>query len=145
MHAEHRIIAAVLTVLLHLLVLSSLVRITADSVKPPQPSSVEKATTADKLRSAGVNFTEPREVQAEGALKGLTVVLTGTLPTLSRADATALVERAGGRVTSSVSKSTSLLVAGDEAGTKLEKARSLGTEIIDEAELIRRVRGVDSA
>lgn len=53
MHAERRIIAAILTVLLHLLVLSSLVRITADSVKPPQPSSVEKATTADKLRSAG--------------------------------------------------------------------------------------------
>ena len=99
----------------------------------------------EKLRSAGVNVTEPREVEAEGALKGLTVVLTGTLPTLSRADATALVERAGGRVTSSVSKSTSLLVAGDDAGTKLEKARSLGTEIIDEAELIRRVRGVDSA
>lgn len=99
----------------------------------------------DKLRSAGVNFTEPREIEAEGALKGLTVVITGTLPTLSRTDATALVERAGGRVTSSVSKSTGLLVAGDDAGTKLEKARVLGTEIIDEAELIRRVRGADSA
>lgn len=99
----------------------------------------------EKLRAAGVNFTEPHEVEAEGALTGLTVVLTGTLPTLSRAEATTLVERAGGRVTSSVSKSTSLLVAGDDAGTKLEKARSLGTEIIDEAELVRRVRGGDSA
>jgi DNA ligase (NAD+) len=93
----------------------------------------------EKLRTAGVNFTEPRQVARGGALSGKTVVITGTLPNLSRARATELVENAGGRVTSSVSKATSFLVAGEEAGTKLEKARSLGIEIIDEAELVSRV------
>lgn len=92
----------------------------------------------EKLRAAGVNFTEPRAVVAGGPLSGMTVVITGTLPTLSRARATALIEAAGGRVTGSVSKSTSLLVAGEEAGSKLEKAKSLGVEVIDEADLLRR-------
>jgi len=93
----------------------------------------------DKLRRAKVNFSEPRSVSVSGALKGLTVVITGTLPSLSRDRATELIEQAGGRVTSSVSKATNLLVAGAEAGSKLEKARSLGTEIIDEAELLQRI------
>jgi DNA ligase (NAD+) len=93
----------------------------------------------EKLRAAGVNFTEPRQVAAGGALAGQTVVITGTLPTMSRTKATEAVEQAGGRVTNSVSKATSFLVAGDEAGSKLEKARSLGVEIIDEAELLRRI------
>jgi DNA ligase (NAD+) len=92
-----------------------------------------------KLQKAKVNFTEPRSVNSSGALKGLTVVITGTLPTLSRDRATEVIEQAGGRVTSSVSKATNLLVAGAEAGSKLDKARSLGTEIIDEAELLRRL------
>ena len=69
----------------------------------------------------------------------MTVVITGTLPGLSRGEATALVENAGGRVTSSVSKKTSFVVAGDEAGSKLDKATELGVEVIDEAELRRRV------
>ena len=94
-----------------------------------------------KLRSAGVNFTEPRSVVAGGALAGKTVVITGTLPTLSRTKATEVVEQSGGRVTNSVSKATSFLVAGEEAGSKLEKARTLGVEIIDEAELLKRIRG----
>ena len=93
----------------------------------------------EKLRAAGVNFSEPRQVAAGGALAGQTVVITGTLPTMSRTKATEAVEQAGGRVTNSVSKATSFLVAGDEAGSKLEKARSLGVEIIDEAELLRRI------
>jgi DNA ligase (NAD+) len=93
----------------------------------------------EKLRSRGVNFTEPRAVVAGGPLSGQTAVITGTLPTLSRAKATAMIEAAGGRVTGSVSKSTSFLVAGEEAGSKLEKAKSLGVEIIDEAGLLRRV------
>jgi DNA ligase (NAD+) len=62
------------------------------------------------------------------------------LPTLSRTEAAALVEHAGGRVTSTVSKQTDTVVAGDAAGSKLEKARTLGIEIIDEAELLRRVQ-----
>jgi DNA ligase (NAD+) len=93
----------------------------------------------EKLRAAGVNFTEPRQAASGGALAGKTVVITGTLPTLSRTKATEAVEQAGGRVTNSVSKATSFLVAGEEAGSKLEKARTLGIEIIDEAELLRRI------
>jgi DNA ligase (NAD+) len=93
----------------------------------------------EKLRSRGVNLTEPRAVTAGGPLSGMTAVITGTLPTLSRAKATATIEAAGGRVTGSVSKSTDFLVAGEDAGSKLEKAKSLGVEIIDEAELLRRV------
>ena len=96
------------------------------------------------LRRAGVNLSEPRSVSASGALKGLTVVITGALPSLSRDRATELIEQAGGRVTSSVSKATNLLVAGAEAGSKLDKARSLGTEIIDEAELLRRLDSTTS-
>ena len=93
----------------------------------------------EKLRAAGVSFTEPRAVAAGGALSGKTVVITGTLPTLSRTKATATIEAAGGRVTGSVSKATDFLVAGEEAGSKLDKAKSLGVEIIDEAELLRRI------
>jgi DNA ligase (NAD+) len=95
----------------------------------------------EKLRKTGVNFSEPRQVAQGGSLSGKTVVITGTLPTLSRAKATEVVEQAGGRVTSSVSKSTSFLVAGEEAGSKLEKARTLGVEIIDEADLLKRAGG----
>ena len=93
----------------------------------------------EKLRRRGLTFTEPQAAEADGALKGLTVVLTGTLPTLSRAQATQFVEQAGGRVTDSVSKKTSLLVAGDDAGSKLEKARTLGVTIISEAELLDKI------
>jgi DNA ligase (NAD+) len=69
----------------------------------------------------------------------MTVVITGVLPTLSRTRATEIVENAGGRVTNSVSKSTDFLVAGADAGSKLAKAQSLKVEIIDEAELLKRV------
>jgi DNA ligase (NAD+) len=62
------------------------------------------------------------------------------LPHLSRAQATEAVEQAGGRVTSSVSKATSFLVAGEDAGSKLEKAKALGVEIIDEATLMKRIK-----
>jgi DNA ligase (NAD+) len=95
----------------------------------------------EKLRAAGVNFAEPRQVEAAGALTGAAVVLTGTFPTLSRAEATEVVEGAGGRVTSSVSKATTFVVAGEDAGGKLEKARTLGIEVIDEAELLARAAG----
>jgi DNA ligase (NAD+) len=91
-----------------------------------------------RLGQHGLNMTEPQAAAEGGALAGKTVVITGTLPTLSRAQATELVERAGGRVTSSVSKATSFVVAGEEAGGKLDKARTLGIEVIDEAELLRR-------
>ena len=94
-----------------------------------------------RLAEAGVRLTEPGAAQADGPLTGQTYVLTGTLPTLSRQEATDLVERAGGRVTGSVSKRTTAVVAGLEAGGKLERARALKISIIDEAELLRRARG----
>src|SRR5690349_10387683 len=93
----------------------------------------------EKLRRAKLNFTEPRAASADGALVGKTYVLTGTLPTLSRGQATELIEAAGGRVAGSVSQKTDAVVAGEEAGGKLEKAKELGVEVIDEAELLRRV------
>jgi DNA ligase (NAD+) len=70
---------------------------------------------------------------APGALAGKTFVLTGTLPTLSREDATKLIEELGGKVSGSVSKKTSYVVAGEEAGSKLQKAQQLGIPILDEA------------
>jgi DNA ligase (NAD+) len=97
-----------------------------------------------RLSAAGVNMTEPGagpDGARSGALAGKTYVLTGTLPTLSRSEATALIEAAGGRVAGSVSKKTDAVVAGEDAGSKLEKARALGVEVIDEAELRRRVAG----
>ena len=92
----------------------------------------------DKLVAHGLTMSEPISVAAGGAFEGKTFVVTGTLPTLSRAQATELIESQGGRVTSGVSKATSVVVVGDDAGSKLEKAQQLGVETIDEAELLRR-------
>jgi DNA ligase (NAD+) len=91
------------------------------------------------LAAAGVNTTEPKRAEAEGALLGKKIVITGTLPTLGRAEARELVEGAGGKVSDSVSKATDFLVVGADAGSKLDKARALGIEVIDEAELLRRI------
>ena len=96
-------------------------------------------TLLAKFRAAGLRLDEPRAAATDGAFKGMKIVLTGTLPTLSRGQATDLVENAGGKVTSSVSKATDLVVAGEEAGSKLEKAQQLGVTVIDEAELLRRL------
>ena len=112
----------------------------ADSVREFFDDSAAQALVR-KLLEARVTVTEPGVTVGDGPLTGMTVVLTGTLPTLSRTDATALVEQAGGRVTSSVSKNTTFLVAGDEAGSKLDKAKSLGVEVIDEAGLLAKARG----
>jgi DNA ligase (NAD+) len=92
-----------------------------------------------RLERSGLNFVEPTAGAPDGPLAGKSFVLTGTLPTLSRTDAAGLIEGAGGRVASSVSKKTDAVVAGDEAGGKLEKAKLLGIEVIDEAELLRRI------
>lgn len=91
-----------------------------------------------KLAKAGLTMTEPISVAAGATFSGMTFVITGTLPTLSRSQATALIESEGGRVASGVSKATTAVVVGSDAGSKLEKARSLGVEMIDEAELVRR-------
>jgi DNA ligase (NAD+) len=74
-----------------------------------------------------------------GTLAGKTFVLTGTLPSLTREEATALIERHGGKVTGSVSKNVHFLLAGDDAGSKLTKARSLEIPVITEEELRRMI------
>jgi DNA ligase (NAD+) len=90
----------------------------------------------DRLRRAGVVLTAPkRPRQASGKLAGKTFVLTGTLPSMTREQATELIVRAGGKVTGSVSKNTDYVVAGGEAGSKLDKAQQLGTPILDESAL----------
>ena len=99
----------------------------------------------DALQARGVALVEPRGAPTSDALRGCTVVITGTLPTLSRTAATEAVEGAGGRVTSSVSKKTSFVVAGADAGSKLEKAKELGVEVIDEEEFLRRIAGAPAA
>jgi DNA ligase (NAD+) len=93
----------------------------------------------DRLRKAGLNFQSSlfRAADAVGPWAGKTFVLTGTLPSLTREQATARIEALGGRVSGSVSKKTDFVLAGAEAGSKLEKARKLGVRIIDEAEFAR--------
>jgi DNA ligase (NAD+) len=88
------------------------------------------------LRAQGVNFEEAGPPPGEGSLSGLTFVLTGTLPNLTREEATAMIQAQGGKVTGSVSKKTSYVVAGESAGTKLAKAESLGVPVLDEAGLL---------
>ena len=100
--------------------------------------NADNAALVDRLIAAGVSTEEPNAAGLEGPLAGTVFVVTGTLATLSRTEAQALVERAGGRIAGSVSRKTTAVVAGADAGTKLEKARTLGIEIIDEAELLRR-------
>ena len=94
----------------------------------------------DLLLERGVNPPEEEAQADEQPLSGMTVVVTGTLPTLSRRDAEGLIEQCGGKAAGSVSKKTSFVVAGEAAGSKLDKARALGVEVIDEAELLRRCR-----
>lgn len=96
----------------------------------------------DELLKAGVRPQAP-EKRAGGStvFAGKTLVLTGTLPTMTRGEAGAKIEAAGGKVSGSVSKKTSYVLAGAEAGSKLDKARELGVPVIDEAELLRLLAG----
>jgi len=89
----------------------------------------------EKLRVAGLNFTAEKRKKTS-QLDGLTFVLTGTLAGMTREEAKAKVEAAGGKVTGSVSKKTDYVVAGADAGSKLEKAQSLGVKVLDEARLV---------
>lgn len=97
----------------------------------------------DRLRAAGVNFQSAlyNAAAAVGPFSGKTFVLTGTLPTLSREQASAKIESLGGKVSGSVSKKTDFVLAGEEAGSKLEKAQKLGVKIIDEGEFQRLCGG----
>jgi DNA ligase (NAD+) len=91
----------------------------------------------ERLRGHGLQMEEEGEARPpEGPLVGKTLVLTGTLPNLTREDAAARIEAAGGKVTGSVSKKTDYVVAGEDPGSKYTKAQELGTEILDEEGLL---------
>jgi DNA ligase (NAD+) len=90
----------------------------------------------ERLRAAGLVFEQEKKVKPAGALTGKTFVLTGTLAGMTREDAKARIEAAGGKVSGSVSKKTHYVVAGEEAGSKLDKARELGVPVIGEADLL---------
>lgn len=91
----------------------------------------------DRLKDVGVVMTAEKAAAGDDRFAGMTFVLTGTLPDMTRDEASALITSHGGKVSGSVSKKTSYVVAGAEAGSKLAKAESLGVPVIDEAELLR--------
>ena len=93
-----------------------------------------------RLREYGVNMDYAKESSGDDRFAGLTFVLTGTLPTMKRDEAKKLIESFGGKVSGSVSKKTSFVVAGEDAGSKLTKAQELGVEILTEDELIEKTR-----
>ena len=96
----------------------------------------------EQLRACGVHWSEgPVADKAPQVLAGMTVVLTGTLPTMGRDEAKALLEAAGAKVSGSVSKKTSYVVAGAEAGSKLTKAQELGVPVLDEAAMLALLQG----
>ena len=99
----------------------------------------ENTAMIDAMLAAGVR---PKELSrpAEGVFSGMSIVVTGTLPTLSRKEAEEMIRANGGNASSSVSKKTAFVIAGEEAGSKLTKAVSLGVEITDEAGFLKRIR-----
>ena len=100
---------------------------------------VANVRLVDALLAAGVSPEAPRARAAGGAFEGMTVVVTGTLTRFSRAEAEEAIREAGGKAAGSVSKKTSLVVAGEAAGSKLTKAESLGVPVIGEDEFLRRL------
>ncbi|MBP3637301.1 MAG: NAD-dependent DNA ligase LigA [Clostridia bacterium] len=100
----------------------------------------ENRQLIDRLLAIGVKPQESAG-KAEGVFSGKSIVVTGTLPTLGRKDAEELIRQHGGTAASSVSKKTAFVVAGEAAGSKLTKAQTLGIEVIDEAEFLRRCEG----
>lgn len=93
----------------------------------------------DKLKALGVNTKSLKEVK-DNRFAGMTFVLTGTLPTYQRSEAAAIIESFGGKTSSSVSKKTSIVLAGEEAGSKLDKANALGVRVIDENEFNEMIK-----
>ena len=93
----------------------------------------------EKLRSFGVNF-KCNETKKDGVFSGKVFVLTGTLPTLTRSEASKIITDNGGKVSSSVSKKTDFVLAGEEAGSKLDKANQLGITVISEEDLRNMVQ-----
>jgi DNA ligase (NAD+) len=99
----------------------------------------ENRDLVKRLADAGVNMTAEKK-QYSAQLAGLTFVLTGTLPTLTREEAKAKIEAAGGKVVGSVSKKTNYVVAGEDSGSKLEKAHEFNIPVLNESELLAKLR-----
>ena len=95
-------------------------------------ADVDNRILIEQLKANGLNFNSARQEDGTGILAGKTVVLTGSLPTLSRDEATQMIEAAGGRTSSSVSKKTDFVLAGEATGTKYVKAKKLKVSILDE-------------
>jgi len=115
----------------------------ADEVGPKVAQSIRRffdeprnRELVESLRQENFDFTYAIKKRKGGVLEGKVFVLTGTLPNLSREDAKAKIEAAGGKVTGSVSRKTDYVVAGEDAGSKLDKARALGVEVLDEKRLL---------
>lgn len=100
----------------------------------------ENKKIINELINYGVNMTVEKEENASDKLEGLTIVVTGTLPTLGRKEVKELIENNGGKCTGSVSKKTDYLVAGEAAGSKLDKAKELGVKIITEEDLLQMLK-----
>ena len=93
-----------------------------------------------EFKKLGLNLTEPVEEKKNSTFSGKTFVLTGTLPTLKRSQAAKIIENHGGKVSSSVSKKTSYVLAGEDAGSKFTKAQTLGIKIISEDEFFTLIK-----
>ena len=107
-----------------------------------EPNNLE---LLEQLRKARVQFSQQRQKKTSDNLAGLTFVLTGALPSMSRDAAKQLIEQAGGKVSASVSKKTDYVVAGEAAGSKLAKAEKLGVAVLDESKLVELLEGGASA
>ena len=95
----------------------------------------------NKLRELGVKMPAAEKRATDSKFSGKTFVLTGTLPTMKRSEASKIIESLGGKTSSSVSKKTDYVLAGEEAGSKLTKAQSLGITVITEEEFLEMVNG----
>jgi DNA ligase (NAD+) len=102
-----------------------------------EPRNIE---LVDRLRAAGLRFDHQSRRPKDGPLAGLVFVLTGTLPTLTRDEAKRLIETSGGKVTGSVSKKTSYILAGEDPGSKLAEAQALGVQTLTEAQLLEWIK-----
>ncbi len=102
-------------------------------------ASESTVALCERLKELGLRTDAVAEERA-ATLEGLTFVITGTLPTMSRDEATALIKKAGGKVSGSVSKKTSYVLAGEAAGSKLTKANELGVKVIDEAQMLEMIK-----
>ncbi len=93
----------------------------------------------DRMKAAGVNILYYKDEPLGNIFEGMTVVLTGTLSAMGRKEAAEIIEKNGGKVSGSVSKKTSLVIAGEEAGSKLDKAKTLGVKVINEDEFLQMI------